>query len=187
MEPCLSNLAILFESITNLPIGANPSALMGTKITLKQVTPPPDVREKGPMLPSLIPILYEFDQGNHFTSSEKIQNASLTHPTQNVTLIYIFSPRKAQNMSLAQHAPLMYTYATVPPMTQTQGLCPLDVDHYIEIENDARVVNDEMAYDADYYERMVTIRGKTLFEVIKDKEMIEDGVNTGRITSLAAL
>ncbi|KAG5616428.1 hypothetical protein H5410_016252 [Solanum commersonii] len=39
------------------------------------------------------------------------------------------------------------------------------------------------AQDSEYYERMVTMGGKTFAEVIKAGEMIEDGLKTGRITS----
>ncbi|KAK6786611.1 hypothetical protein RDI58_015136 [Solanum bulbocastanum] len=39
------------------------------------------------------------------------------------------------------------------------------------------------AQDSEYYERMVTMGGKTFAEVIKDGEMIEDDLKTGRITS----
>ncbi|MCD9646541.1 hypothetical protein HAX54_036460, partial [Datura stramonium] len=50
----------------------------------------------------------------------------------------------AQNISLVHHAPPIYTYVTVPPTTQIQGICRLDIDDYVETENEARTVNNEM-------------------------------------------
>ncbi|XP_059295554.1 uncharacterized protein LOC132048890 [Lycium ferocissimum] len=41
--------------------------------------------------------------------------------------------------------------------------------------------------EPEYYERLVTMGGKAFAEVIKAGDMIEDGIKTGRITSLAAL
>ncbi|XP_015081253.1 uncharacterized protein LOC107024815 [Solanum pennellii] len=42
------------------------------------------------------------------------------------------------------------------------------------------------AQESEYYERMVTMGGKTFAEVIKAGEMIEDGLKTGRIRSYAS-
>ncbi|KAK6796321.1 hypothetical protein RDI58_004022 [Solanum bulbocastanum] len=43
------------------------------------------------------------------------------------------------------------------------------------------------AQKPEYYERMLTMGGKSFAEVIKVKDMIEDGIKSGRITSLSAL
>ncbi|XP_059315432.1 uncharacterized protein LOC132066054 [Lycium ferocissimum] len=43
------------------------------------------------------------------------------------------------------------------------------------------------ALESQYYERLVTMGGKTFAEVIKAGDMIEDDIKTGRITSLVAL
>lgn len=70
--------------------------------------------------------------------------------TQNALLPSIVAPPKVQytqlthNATNVQQVSPIHTYATVPPMTQTPGLCRLDVDHYVEAEKEAKAVDGEM-------------------------------------------
>ncbi|XP_060211969.1 uncharacterized protein LOC132639546 [Lycium barbarum] len=105
--------------------------------TLPNLTPPPDVRQKRPMPPAF-PNLDEFDQGDHFANFQQVQNAS------NAPLLYMPAPSKAHNVSLTHHDPPVYSYATVPPVTQTQGLWRPNVDPYVETKREARALSDEM-------------------------------------------
>ncbi|KAH0748063.1 hypothetical protein KY290_027295 [Solanum tuberosum] len=58
---------------------------------------PPDARQKGPMPPSF-PSSSGLDQGNHFTTFQQTQSASLTHSTHDTPLVYTFNllPQKPQ-------------------------------------------------------------------------------------------
>ncbi|XP_047262149.1 uncharacterized protein LOC124898595 [Capsicum annuum] len=48
-----------------------------------------------------------------------------------------------QNTPLPHCAPPVYTYATTPPVTQTQGLYHIDANHYVKMENDLRMYTDD--------------------------------------------
>ncbi|KAG5616935.1 hypothetical protein H5410_016759 [Solanum commersonii] len=63
---------------------------------------PPDACQKGPMSPSF-PTSSELNQGDHFTTFQQTQNASLTHSTQDTPLVYTFAPPKAPTVT--HHAP----------------------------------------------------------------------------------
>lgn len=58
---------------------------------------------------------------------------------------------------------------------------------HLSMEESEMITYFIQAQDLKYYERMVIMGGKTFAEVIKAEEMIEDGLKTGRITSLTAL
>ncbi|MCD7458535.1 hypothetical protein HAX54_038506, partial [Datura stramonium] len=147
MDSSSINTVTSSEAISTSPITTDPSTSTGSEVTSE--TPPnttslPDARKKGPILPPPITISDEFDQGDYFNTSQQVQNGSLTHSTQKVPLVYTFAPPTAQNVSLTHHAPPIYTYAAAPLATKTQGICRLDADRYVEIENKVRTINDEM-------------------------------------------
>lgn len=114
------------------------------------MTPPPRVRENMP-IPPPFPNLDGLNRENQFTTPQPIQNVPLTHSvTQNAPLPSTVAPPKVQYTQLThdatntQQVSPIYTYATVPPMTQTPGPCRLDVDHYVEAEKEAKADDDEM-------------------------------------------
>ncbi|KAG5584841.1 hypothetical protein H5410_045275 [Solanum commersonii] len=74
--------------------------------------------------------------------TEQTQSASLTYSTQDTPLVYTFAPPKAPTVT--HHAPPVYTYATAPHITKAQEFHRQDVDHYVEIENDAKSIEVEM-------------------------------------------
>ncbi|XP_015169739.1 uncharacterized protein [Solanum tuberosum] len=102
---------------------------------------PPDARQKGPMPPFFL-ASSELNQGDHFTTFQQTQSASLTHSTQDTPLVYTFAPPKAPTVT--HHSPSMYTYVTAPPVTNAQEFHRQDVNHYVEIENDAKSIDAEM-------------------------------------------
>ncbi|XP_049356466.1 uncharacterized protein LOC125821097 [Solanum verrucosum] len=53
-----------------------------------------------------------------------------------------FAPPKAPTVT--HHAPPVYTYVTVPPVTKAREFHRQDVNHYVEIENDAKSIDVEM-------------------------------------------
>ena len=114
--------------------------------TPPHMTPSQGVRQTLPMPPPF-PNLDEFNQTNYFTTSQPVRSEPLT---QNVPFLFTATSSKAQFIPTTHDAtnthqvPPVYTYTTAPPMTQIQGQCRADVDHYVEVENEARSVNDEM-------------------------------------------
>ncbi|XP_049388071.1 uncharacterized protein LOC125852375 [Solanum stenotomum] len=102
---------------------------------------PPDARQKGHMPPSF-PTSSELNQGEHFTTFQPAQSASLTHSTQDTPLVYTFTPPKAP--TVAHHAPPVYTYVTAPHVSKAQEFHRQDVNHYVEIENDTKSIDAEM-------------------------------------------
>uniref|UniRef100_M1DJL7 Uncharacterized protein n=1 Tax=Solanum tuberosum TaxID=4113 RepID=M1DJL7_SOLTU len=58
------------------------------------------------------------------------------------SVLYTFAPLKAPMVTY--HAPPMYTYVTAPPVTKAQEFHRQDVNHYVEIENDAKSIDAEM-------------------------------------------
>ncbi|OIS98773.1 hypothetical protein A4A49_28980 [Nicotiana attenuata] len=119
--------------------------------TPPHMTPLPHrIRENMP-IPPPFPNLDGLNRENQFTAPQPIQNVPLTHSvTQNAPLQFTTAPPKVQYTQLThdvtntQQVSPIYTYATVPPMTQTLGPCRLDVDHYVEAEKEARAVDDEI-------------------------------------------
>ncbi|XP_059295553.1 uncharacterized protein LOC132048889 [Lycium ferocissimum] len=113
--------------------------------TPPHMTPSQGVRQTLPMPPPF-PNLDELNQVNYFTTSQPATSEPLTHlVTQNAPLLFTATSSKTQYIPPAPHqVPPVYTYATAPPLTQTQGLCHADVDHYVEVEKETRAVNDEM-------------------------------------------
>ncbi|KAG5609194.1 hypothetical protein H5410_020475 [Solanum commersonii] len=85
---------------------------------------PPDVRQKGPM-PPLFPTSSELNQGDHFTTFQQTQNASLLHSTKDTPLVYTFAPPKAP--TITHHASPVYTYVTAPPVTKAHEFHRQDV------------------------------------------------------------
>ncbi|KAH0650571.1 hypothetical protein KY284_030483 [Solanum tuberosum] len=65
-----------------------------------------------------------------------------THATFDTPLVYTFTPPKAP--TITHHAPPVYTYVTTPPVTKAQEFHRQDVNHYVEIENDAKSIDAEM-------------------------------------------
>ncbi|XP_049358482.1 uncharacterized protein LOC125823103 [Solanum verrucosum] len=57
-------------------------------------------------------------------------------------LVYTFAPPKAPTVT--HHAPPVYTYVTAPLVTKAQEFHRQDVNHYVEIENDAISIDVEM-------------------------------------------
>ncbi|KAG5620300.1 hypothetical protein H5410_005518 [Solanum commersonii] len=78
---------------------------------------PPDARQKGPM-PPYFPTSSELNQGDHFTTFQQTQGASLTHSTQDTPLVYTFAPLKAPMVT--HHSLPVYTYVSAPPVTKAQ-------------------------------------------------------------------
>ncbi|KAK6795168.1 hypothetical protein RDI58_008621 [Solanum bulbocastanum] len=99
---------------------------------------PPNARQKGPM-PPLFPTSSELNQGDHFTTFQQTQSASLIHSTQDTLLVYTFAPP-----TVTHHAPPVYTYVTAPPITKAQEFHRQDVNHYVESENDTKSIDAEM-------------------------------------------
>ncbi|KAG5621987.1 hypothetical protein H5410_007205 [Solanum commersonii] len=75
---------------------------------------PPNARQKKPMPPSFS-TSSELNQGDHLTTFQQTQGASLTHSTHDTPLVYTFAPPKAPTVT--HHAPPVYTYVTPPPVT----------------------------------------------------------------------
>ncbi|KAH0720728.1 hypothetical protein KY285_005601 [Solanum tuberosum] len=67
-------------------------------------------------MPPSFPTSSELNQGDHFTTFQQTQNASLTHLAQDTLLVYTFAPPKAPIVT--HHAPPVYTYVTAPPVTK---------------------------------------------------------------------
>ncbi|KAK6777557.1 hypothetical protein RDI58_024275 [Solanum bulbocastanum] len=84
----------------------------------------------------------KLNQGDYFITFQQTQSASLTHSTQDTSLLYTFAPLKAPTVT--HHAPLVYTYVTAPPITKAQEFHHQDVNHYVEIENDAKLIDAGM-------------------------------------------
>ncbi|KAH0632829.1 hypothetical protein KY284_035615 [Solanum tuberosum] len=93
-------------------------------------------------MPPSFPTSIELNQEDHFTTFQQTQSASLTHSTQDTPLVYTFAPPKAPPVT--HHAPPVYTYATALHVTKAQEFRRQDVDHYVEIENDAKSIEVEM-------------------------------------------
>ena len=145
------------EMISISSIAANPSSLVATESSMEIIARlerqigeqnllvtyyqpafqnlPPDARQKGPMPPSF-PTSSEFNQGDHFTTFQQTQSASLSHLTLDTHLVYTFSLAKDQKAK--HHAPIVYTYVTTPPVTKAQEFHRQVVNYYVEIENDAK-------------------------------------------------
>ncbi|KAH0750701.1 hypothetical protein KY290_029933 [Solanum tuberosum] len=126
------------EMIPTSSVAANPSASVAIESPMKviahleqQLNLLPDARQKGAMPPSF-PTSSELNQGDHFT----------TFSTQDTPLVYTFAPPKAPMVTY--HAPPVYTYVTSPPVTKAQEFHRHDVNHYVEIENDAKSIDAEM-------------------------------------------
>lgn len=68
----------------------------------------------------------------------------------------------------------MYTYSTAPPVTQTQGLNHLDVNHYVEIENDLIMYTDEMVNRKikDLEDAVRILRGIGSNQSVKYKDLV---------------
>ncbi|KAK4709799.1 hypothetical protein R3W88_004312 [Solanum pinnatisectum] len=102
---------------------------------------PPDACQKGPMSPSF-PTSSELNQEDHFTTFQQTQGALLTHSTQDTPLVYTFAPPKAPMVTY--HALPVYTNVSAPPVTKAQEFHHQDVNHYVEIKNDAKSIDAEM-------------------------------------------
>ncbi|KAH0724899.1 hypothetical protein KY284_000764 [Solanum tuberosum] len=96
---------------------------------------PPNARQKEPMPYSFL-TSSELNQEDQFTTFQQTQSATLTHSTQDTPFVYTFAPPKAPMVT--HHALPVYTYVTVPPITKAQEFHRQDVNHYVEIENDAK-------------------------------------------------
>ncbi|TMW88264.1 hypothetical protein EJD97_018799, partial [Solanum chilense] len=129
------------EMISISSIAANPSSLVATESSMEIINLPPDARQKGPMPPSF-PTSSEFNQGDHFTTFQQTQSASLTHSTQDTPLMYTFAPAKAPTVT--HYATPVYTYVTTPPVTKAQEFHHQDVNDYVETESDAKLIDAEM-------------------------------------------
>ncbi|KAH0639649.1 hypothetical protein KY285_036235 [Solanum tuberosum] len=162
MDSTINTIAS-FEMIPTSSVAANPSASVATKSPMEVIARlerqigelnllitqyqaafqnlPYDARQNGPMPPSF-PTSSELNQGDHFTTFQQTQSASLTHSTQDTPLVYTFAPPKA--LTVTHHAPLVYTYVTAPPGTKVQEFHHQDVIHYVEIKNDAKSIDVEM-------------------------------------------
>ncbi|KAG5598720.1 hypothetical protein H5410_030090 [Solanum commersonii] len=116
------NTVASFEMIATLSVAFNPSASVATESPMEAIAPasqnlPPDAHQKGPMPPSFS-TSSELNQGDHFTTFQQTQSASLTHSTHDTPLVYTFTPPKAPTVT--HHAPPVYTYVTVAPVTKAQ-------------------------------------------------------------------
>ncbi|KAG5605110.1 hypothetical protein H5410_026602 [Solanum commersonii] len=136
------NTSTLSEMIPTSSIAANPSASVATESPMEVIASLeqqigelnllvtqyqdasqnllPDAHQKG-LMPPLFPTSSELNQGDHFTTSQQTQSASLTHSTQDIPLVYTF-----------------------PPVTKVQEFHRQDVNHYAEIENDTKSIDAEM-------------------------------------------
>ncbi|KAG5575588.1 hypothetical protein H5410_055722 [Solanum commersonii] len=72
------------------------------------------VATESPM--EVIAHLDELNHGDHFTTFQQTQSASLTHSTQDTSLVYTFSSPKAPMVT--HHDPPVYTYVIAPPVTK---------------------------------------------------------------------
>lgn len=97
--------------------------------TPPNMTLPPNAPQEGLMFSTSEGV----DQGGHFATS---QNA---FSFQKVSFVNAFASPTVQNISLLHHTPLVYTYATAPLVTQTQGLYCLDANYCVETKNDPRI------------------------------------------------
>ncbi|WMV32276.1 hypothetical protein MTR67_025661 [Solanum verrucosum] len=144
------------EMIATLFVVVNPSASVATESSMEVITHleqrigelnllvtqyqaasqnlPPDARQKGPMPPSF-PTSSELNQGDHFTTFQQTQSASLTHSTHYTPLVYTFTPPKA---------PTVTHHVTVAPVTKAQEFHRQDVNHYVEVENDTKSIGAEI-------------------------------------------
>ena len=102
---------------------------------------PYDARERGPM-PPVYPTSSEFHQGDHFATFQQTQSASPTNSTQDTPLVYTFAPPKAPTVT--HHTPPVYTYVTSPPITKVPEFHRPDVNNYVEIEGDGKLIDVEM-------------------------------------------
>ncbi|KAG5597104.1 hypothetical protein H5410_038336 [Solanum commersonii] len=138
MDPTINTVASS-EMIPTPSGAANPSASVATESPMEVIArlerqigelnllvaqfqaasqnPPADARQKGPMPPSFL-TSSELNQGDHFTTFQQTQSASLTHSTHNTPPVYTFTPPKVPTVT--HHAPPVYTYVTAPPVTKAQ-------------------------------------------------------------------
>ncbi|XP_049381418.1 uncharacterized protein LOC125845986 [Solanum stenotomum] len=149
MDPTINTIASS-EMIPIPSVAANPSASIATESPMEVIARleqrigelnllvtqyqaasqnlPPDARQKGP-IPPLFPTSSELNQGDHFTTFQQTQSAPLSHP---------------KDPTVTHYAPPEYTYVTTPPVTKAQEFHRQDVNHYVEIENDAKSIDAEM-------------------------------------------
>lgn len=92
-------------------------------------------------MPPSFPTFSEFNQGDHFTIFQQTQSVALTYSTQDPPLVYIFSPQKAPTVT--HHAPPVYTYVIVPPVSKAPDIHRPNYNHCIEIEGDAKSIDTE--------------------------------------------
>ncbi|KAH0653753.1 hypothetical protein KY289_031431 [Solanum tuberosum] len=129
------NTIVSSEMIATSSVAANTSASVATESPMEVIARleqrigelitqyqaasqnlPPDARQKGPMQHSF--------------------------STSNTSLVYTFAPPKAPTVT--HHAQPVYTYVTAPPVIKAQEFHRQDVNHYVEIENDAKSIDAEM-------------------------------------------
>ncbi|KAK6803324.1 hypothetical protein RDI58_001108 [Solanum bulbocastanum] len=84
----------------------------------------------------------DLNQGDHFTTFQRTQSASLTHSIHDTPLVYTFAPPKPPTVT--HHAPPVYIYVNAPLVTKAQEFHCHDVNHYVEIENDIKSIDAEM-------------------------------------------
>ncbi|KAG5616430.1 hypothetical protein H5410_016254 [Solanum commersonii] len=148
MDPTINTVASS-EMIPTPSVAANPSAPVATESPMEVIARleqrigelnllvtqyqaasqnlPLDARQKGPC---------------HLFQLQRTQSAPLSHLTQDTHLVYTFAPPKAPTVT--HHASPMYTYVIALPVTNAQEFHRQDVNHYVEIESDAKSIDAEM-------------------------------------------
>ncbi|XP_049345410.1 uncharacterized protein LOC125809910 [Solanum verrucosum] len=129
MEKNLTNVTTSSEPILSLPITSDPATSKESETTPETIA--------------------RLEQRITELSRMVLQKRSLSQTPLDMTLSPgVFTPSKAQYIPVAhdatQQVSSVYTYATAPPMTQIHELCRPDVDHYVEVEKEARSVSDEL-------------------------------------------
>lgn len=90
-------------------------------------------------MPPVNPTLSDFHQGDHFSTFQQTQSASLTNSTQDTPLVYTFAPPKPPMVT--HHTPPLYTYVTTPKAPEFHHP---NVDNYVEITGDGESIDAEM-------------------------------------------
>ncbi|KAH0633466.1 hypothetical protein KY284_036252 [Solanum tuberosum] len=137
MDSTINTIAS-FEMIPTSSVAANPSASVATKSPMEVIARLE--RQIGEL--NLLVTQYQAVFRTYHMMLPQMVPCHLRFRLQDTYLVYTFAPPKAPTVT--HHAPSVYTYVTAPLVTKAQEFHHQDVNHYVEIKNDAKSIDVEM-------------------------------------------